>query len=130
VSDYGVPFNATTEAAVAFLAAPVAFTIELPTSGASTQQQLTIKMDALGGQLVQTVLALTDAQRQQALKINYRVYLDTEPAAPCLDPLAFILLDVSSTRIVAQLNCASTVLPNMAAGIRYTMDKFPTLAYL
>jgi hypothetical protein len=130
VCDYGVPFEGTSEAPTAFTATPVSFTCELPASNPTTQQELQIKMDSLGGAVVAYVRGMTDAQRALPVQVFYRVYLDTDPGAPCLDPLQFVVTDLSATRIAAQINCAATVLPNVGAGIRYTIDQFPTLAYL
>ena len=130
ISDYGVDFAGTTEAAVAFVASAISFTIELPTSTPTTQQEMTIKLDALGGLVMQRVRAMTDAQRAVPIMVIYRPYLDIDPSAPCIDPSSFVVLNFSATRLVTQLDCAATVLPNIAAGIRYTIDQFPTLAYL
>jgi hypothetical protein len=47
-----------------------------------------------------------------------------------LDPLDFFLIDLSATRLVVEMRCAASILPNIAAGIRYTLDTFPTLIYL
>ena len=128
--DYGADFTGTTEAAVQFTATAVSFTIDLPASTPTTQQEMTIKLDALGGAVMQQVRDLTDAQRAVPIKVIYRPYLDRDPGAPCLDPASFVILNFSATRLVTQLECAATVLPNIAAGIRYTIDEFPSLAYL
>lgn len=131
VTDYGRELEARTAAsAVPFTALPVAFTLDKPQSGQSTQQDLTIKLDALGGRVLAYIRGLSDAQRRTPVKVIYRVYLDNELLHPVLDPLTFELRDISATRLVTELHCAVTVLPNMIAGIRYTLDAFPTLSYL
>lgn len=130
LTDYGAGFSGTTETAVAFTAQPVAMQLEKPSSGATTQQELSVKMDALGGYVIDQIRQMTDAERDIPIKLIWRVYLDTKPGAPALDPLDFLVLDVSATRVVVDLRCAANLLPNVAAGIRYTLDKFPTLAFL
>lgn len=130
LTNRGIDFPATTEDARSFVAVAVNLTIQLPESGASTQQEMVVQLDALGGQVVQQIRQLTPEQRKQAINVFYRVYLDTKPALPVLDPLAFEVLSVSANRSVAELRCAASVLPNVAAGTRYTIDAFPTLAYL
>ena len=130
VSDYGIPFAGTTEAAVAFTATEVSFVVELPVSSPTTQQELIIKMDALGGLIMSNIRALSDTERQTPITVVYRVYIDRDAAAPCLDPSTFIILNASGTRLVVQFTCAATVLPNVSAGTRYTMEDFPTMAYL
>lgn len=130
VSDYGIDFAATTEAAVAFTASPVSFTVDLPTSTPTTQQDMTIKMDALGGLVMGNVRALSDAERQVPIVVILRFYLDADPGAPCLAPFTFIVLNISGTRLVVQFICAATLLPNVAAGIRYTIEDFPSMAFL
>ena len=130
LSDYGIDWPAMTEDGLAFTALAVAFTVELPKSGNSTQQELLIRMDALGGQVISQIRAFTDAERRIPIIVTYRVYLDSQPGAPVTDPLEFLALDVSATRLAVELRCAATILPNVAAGVRYTIDRFPTLAYL
>lgn len=131
ISDYGREFEARTAPwAVAFTALPVPFVLDKPQSGQSTQQDLTIKLDAIGGQVLNYVRTLTDAQRRTPVKVLYRVYLDSDLTQPVLDPLVFELRDASATRLVTELHCAVTTLPNVIAGTRYTLDTFPTLAYL
>lgn len=130
LTDRGIDFPATTEDARSFVAVAVNLSIQLPQSGASTQQEMVVQLDALGGQVVQQIRALTPDQRKDAILVVYRIYLDTKPALPVADPLAFEVLTVSANRAVAELRCAASVLPNVAAGTRYTIDTFPTLAYL
>lgn len=130
VSDYGAEFAARTEAGVSFAAAPVAFTLDKPQSGQSTQQELVIKMDALGGRVLGYIRNLSEIQRLTPVRVLYRIYLDDDLTRPVLDPLRFDLRDVSATRLVTELHCTQTTLPNVVAGIRYTIDTFPTLAYV
>jgi hypothetical protein len=127
---YGEDFDGTTETGEDFHATAVAFSVELPKTNNSTQSEMSIRMDALGGYVISRIRAMTDLQRQEPMRIVWRVYLDTDPSAPVLDPLEFYLVDVSATRLALELRCAADILPNIAAGIRYTIDTFPTLAYL
>lgn len=131
ITDYGSEFTASARpGGGAFVALPVAFTLDRPQSGQSTQQDLTIKLDALGGRVLGYIRALTEAQRRTPVRLLYRVYLDNDLTQPVLEPLVFELRDVAATRLVTELHCAVTTLPNVIAGIRYTLDAFPTLAYV
>lgn len=131
ITDYGSEFEGRTAPwAAAFTALPVAFTLDKPQSGQSTQQDLTIKMDALGGRVLGYIRGLSDAQRRTPVRVIYRVYLDNELNQPVMDPLVFELRDLSATRLVTEMHCAVTALPNVAAGTRYTLDTFPTLSYV
>jgi uncharacterized protein DUF1833 len=130
LTNRGIDFPARTEDGRAFVAVAVNFTIDLPRSGASTQQELLIHLDALGGQIVNQIRQLSDEQRKTAIVCTYRIYLDTKPDLPVLDPLVFEVLSATANRTIAELRCAATILPNVAAGTRYTLDRFPTLAYL
>lgn len=131
VTDYGAEFAArTSPTAAEFVAAPVAFTLDKPQTGTSTQQELTIKMDALGGRVLAYVRGLSDAQRLTPVRVLYRIYLDNDLTRPVLDPMVFELRDIAATRLVTELHCAVTTLPNVIAGIRYTLDSFPTLVYV
>lgn len=131
VTDYGSEFTArTAPGAAEFTALPVAFTLDRPQSGQSTQQDLTIKMDALGGRVLGYIRGLSDMQRRTPVRVLYRIYLDNDLTRPVLDPLSFELRDLAATRLVTELHCAVTTLPNVIAGIRYTLDTFPTLAYV
>jgi hypothetical protein len=89
-----------------------------------------LRLDALGGFVMTQVRAMTDAERKIPIGLNWRLYLDTHRAAPQTDPLAFIVTNISATRLVVEFQCSASALPNIAAGSRYTLDKFPALAYL
>lgn len=130
VCDYGAKFAATTEGAVAFVAEPVAFEVELPKQNSTTQSEMTLRLDALGGYVMSQVRAMTDLERTVPIALNWRLYLDTHPAAPQLDPLSFVIVNIGGTRTVVEFQCAATAFPNIAAGVRYTIDNFPSLAYL
>ena len=91
---------------------------------------MTVKIDALAGYVMSQIRAMTDEDRETAITLVWRVYLDTKPAAPAMDQLDFTVIEVTATRLVVEFQCAATILPNIGAGIRYTMDKFPTLAFL
>lgn len=128
--DYGAEFSGTTDDATIFTATPVAFTVDLPKEQSSTQSDLTIHMDALGGYVISQIRSMTDAQRDEPILVKWLQYLDNAPDAPALDPLEFIVIDVSATRLAVEIQCAVTIFPNVAAGTRYTLDEFPTLGYL
>ena len=131
ITDYGQELEAhVAPGGAAFVALPVPFTLDKPQSGQSTQQDLTIKMDALGGRVLGYIRDLTTAQRDIPVRVLYRIYLDNDLSTPVLDPLVFELRDVAATRLVTELHCSVTVLPNQIAGSRYTLDSFPTLAYI
>jgi hypothetical protein len=131
VSDYGAVFAARTEGGVDFTADAVAFEVDLPKQSNSTQSEMTVRMDALSGFVIAQLRGMTDAQRALPITVIWRCFLDTSsPRVPLLDPLGFIVIDVAATRLAVEIRCAATLLPNIAAGTRYTMDKFPTLAYL
>src|SRR5262245_320015 len=129
VTDYGTPFSGTTEEPVDFTAEPVAFTLDLPKSGSTTQQELIVRMDALGGYVINQIRQMTDADRESPIELIWRAYLDSDHSAPAIDSLSFELLDISATRLAVEMRCAGTVFPNVQVGIRYTIDRFPTLAY-
>ena len=130
LTDYGAAFAAVTEGAVAFEAVAVAFEVELPKTNNTTQSELLLRLDALGGFVMSQVRAMTDAERKIPIGLTWRLYLDTHRAAPQIDPLAFIIVNITGTRLVVEFHCAASALPNIAAGSRYTLDKFPALAYL
>jgi hypothetical protein len=128
--DYGKQFAFTTETGGAFVAEAVGFEAELPKESNSTQSEMTLRVDALGGYVMSQVRAMTDDERKEPIALIWRLYLDTHPNAPQLDPLTFVIVDISASRLVVEFQCAATALPNIAAGTRYTLDNFPTLAYL
>lgn len=130
VTDYGAPFAAQTETGGAFEAVAVAFEVELPKTNNTTQSEMLLRLDALGGFVMSQVRAMTDAERKIPIALNWRLYLDSHRAAPQTDLLAFIVTNISATRLAVEFQCAASSLPNMAAGTRYTLDKFPALAYL
>jgi hypothetical protein len=130
LSDFGEPFAATTEGAVAFTAVAVGFDVELPTQSGTTQSEMILRVDAIGGYVLSQVRAMTDAERTIPIAIKWRLYLDTHRAAPQLDPLAFVVINITGTRLVVEFQCAATALPNISSGTRYLIDNFPTLAYL
>jgi hypothetical protein len=133
VTDYGQEIRvqgSKVGGAYWFTAYPVAFTLDRPQSGQSTQQDLTIKMDALGGRVVSYIRQLNYAQRQVPMQVVYRIFLDNDLRAPVMDPVLFQVRDVSAARLVTEIHCTVTTLPNVIAGIRYTLETFPTLAYV
>jgi hypothetical protein len=130
LTDYGAQFAATAEDSRAFVAEPVGFEVELPKQTSSTQSEMNLRLDALGGYVMSQVRAMTDAQRTESIVLNWRLYLDTHRAAPQLDPLSFVVTNIGGTRLLVEFQCAATAFPNIASGMRYTIDNFPSLAYL
>lgn len=130
VTDYGERFTATTEDARQFTAEAVAFDVDLPKSSNSTQSEMTIRLDALAGYVVTTIRNMTDADRALPIRIAWRPYLDNNRSAPTLGALKFVVLEITATRVAVELRCAVTIFPNVGSGVRYTIDRFPSLAYL
>lgn len=130
LTDYGAQFAGTTETGRAFLAEPVAFEAELPKQANSTQSEMTLRIDALSGYVVTQIRKMTDADRALPIRVSWRVFLDNKPAAPVTSALQFVVVDINATRVAVELRCAVTIFPNIASGVRYTIDRFPTLAYL
>jgi hypothetical protein len=130
VTDYGEKFAATTEGAVAFVAEAVGFEAELPKQTSTTQSEMTLRLDALGGYVMSQIRAMTDAERTVAIGLTWRLYLDTYRAAPQLSPLQFVVTNITATRLVVEFQCAASAFPNIVAGSRYTIDDYPSLAYL
>ena len=130
LTDYGMQFAGVTETAVAFTAEPVGFEVDLPSQTSTTQSELNLRLDALGGFVMSQVRAMTDAERSEAIGLVWRLYLDTEHDAPQLDPLAFAVVNIIGSRQVVEFQCAASALPNIAAGSRYVIDHYQTLAYL
>jgi len=131
VTDYGDVFTATTEAPVrTFDAEPLGFTVSTAADNVSTEQRVTIQLDNANGLVAKELRALTDADLQTPVQVIYRAYLDTNRAAPAIDPLTLFVISASMTRLAVEIEASAEVLPNIGAGTRYTLDRFPPLAYL
>jgi hypothetical protein len=131
VSDFGEPFEATTEPpAVAFTAQPLGFTVDLATDNVTTEQRVTLRLDNANGLVAQQLRALTDAQLAEAVNVVYRCYLDTKRTAPAIDPLTLFVVNATMTRLAVELEASADVLPNTPAGTIYTIEKYPPLAFL
>jgi len=131
VSDYGEDFTATTEPpAVTFTAQPLGFIAEIAADNISTEQRVTIRLDNANGLVAQELRALTDDDLQEAVQVVYRAYLDTDRSAPAIDPLTLFVVSVNMTRLAIECEASAEVLPNVGAGTRYTLDLFPSLAFL
>src|SRR5262245_49436659 len=129
VSDYGEDFEATTEApAFTFTAQPLGFTAELATDNVTTEQRVTIRLDNANGLIAQQLRALDDTDWQTPVQVIYRTYLDSKRDVPAIDPLTLFVIGTNMTRLVVECEASADVLPNVGAGVRYTLDKFPTLA--
>jgi hypothetical protein len=130
VSDYGEVFTATTEAAVTFDAQPLGFTADIAADNVSTEQRVTLRLDNANGLVAQQLRSLDDTDLQTPVQVVYRAYLDTNRAAPAIDPLSLLVTNVLMNRLVVDVEASADVLPNVSAGVRYIVDKFPPLAYL
>jgi hypothetical protein len=131
VSDFGDPFAATTEdPPIAFTADPLGFQIDVAADNVTTEQRLQIRLDNVNGIVAQQLRALDDDDIQTAVQVVYRVYLDTDPSKPQIDPLTLVVTNARMSRPVVELEASADLLPNVQAGIRYTIDDFPTLVWL
>jgi hypothetical protein len=131
VCDHGEVFTAQTEPpVVTFNAQPLGFMADIASDNVSTEQRVTITIDNANGLVAQQLRALTDEDKQTPVHIIYRAYLDTRRSAPAIDPLDLFVVSVSMTRLAVECEASAEVLPNIGAGIRYTLDRFPPLAYL
>lgn len=135
VSDYGEPFTATTEpgytlGAYEFIAQALGFTIDLAADNFTTEQRVIIRADNANGAVLNQLRTLTLDDLQTEVEVVYRVYLDTKRSAPAIDPVRLFLTEVRGTRLAAELEATADALPNVKAGTRYTIDTYPTMAYL
>jgi len=131
VSDYGDVFTATTEAPVrTFDAQPLGFTADIGADNVSTEQRVTLRLDNANGLVAQQLRSLDDTDLQTAVQVVYRAYLDTDRTAPAIDPLTLFVTNVQMNRLVLEVEGSADVLPNVSAGIRYTLELFPPMAYL
>jgi len=131
VCDHGDPFTATTEAPpVTFTAEPLGFIADITADNVSTEQRVTIQLDNANGLVAQQLRALTDADLQEPVVVVYRAYLDTKPSAPAIDPLTLFVVNVNMTRLAVECEAAADLLPNIQAGLRYTLEAYPPLAFL
>ena len=131
VTDYGEAFEATTEpTAFTFTAEPLGFTCDLATDNVTTEQRVTIRLDNANGLVAQQLRALDAADLQEAVQVIYRTYLDTKRGAPAIDPLTLFVIATNMTRTIVECEASADVLPNVGAGTRYTLDRFPIMAFL
>lgn len=130
VSDYGEPFTAKRETGVEFTAQPIGFTVDRAVDNITTEQRVIIRLDNANGLVMSEVRKLTLDDLQDAVTVVYRTYLDTRRNAPAIDPLTLFVTDIKGTRLAVEIEATADSLPNVTAGVRYTLEKFPTLAYL
>jgi len=128
--DFGEPFEALTEDGTAFTAQPLGLDIDIAADNVTTEQRITIRLDNVNGYVAQQLRALTDEDIQTPVLVIYRAYLDTDREGPQIDPLALYVTAARMTRPVVELEASADFLPNVRAGIRYTVDEFPPLVYL
>lgn len=130
VSDYGEPFAATTETGVHFVAEPLGFLIDIAADNLTTEQRVMIRMDNANGLVMDQIRRMTLDDLQRSIVITYRVYLNTKRTAPAFDPVVLYAARINATRLAVELEASADQLPNVTAGIRYTLERFPSLAYL
>ena len=130
VSDYGDPFEATTEAAVDFTAEPLGLTIDVAADNVTTEQRIMIRLDNVNGAVARELRSLDDDDIQTRVFVVYRAYLDTDRSTPAIDPLSLVVTGVRMNRPVVEVEASADALPNVSAGTRYTLEDFPALAFL
>lgn len=130
VSDFGEPFTANTEGSAEFTAEPLGFEIDVAADNVTTEQRVAIRLDNVNGYVAQQLRALSDEQLQTAVQVTYRAYLDNDRAGPQIDPLTLYVTNARMARQVVELEASADLLPNVRAGLRYTIDDFPPLVYL
>jgi len=131
VSDYGEDFEAWREDAVHFVAVPLGFTIDIAGDNFSTEQRIVIRLDNANGAVMDQLRTLTPAQMaDEPVVVTYRAYLDTKRNAPAYDPLVLYATKVNAQRFAVEVEASTEPMPNMTAGIRYTLERFPSMAYL
>lgn len=131
VSDYGEEFAAKTETGLNFIANPLGFVIDVAADNLTTEQRVMIRMDNANGIIMDNLRSLTpDELANDSVVVTYRAYLDTKRDAPAYDPLVLYVTTVKATRLAVEVEASTDPLPTIQAGLRYTLENFPTLAYL
>lgn len=129
-SDFGEPFDAMTETSAPFTALPLGLDIDVASDNVTTEQRITMRLDNVNGYVAQQLRALTDEDLQTPVQVIYRAYLDTDRSGPAIDPLTLFVTNARMTRPLVELEASADLLPNVRAGMRYTIDDFPPLVYL
>lgn len=129
-TDYGEPFSARKEDGTQFTATPIGFSIDIAADGTTTEQRVLIRVDNVNGAIMSQLRALTPEDLQDACEVIYRTYLDTRLNAPAIDPVRLFVTGVRGTRVACEIEASADDLPNVQAGIRYTIERFPTMAFL
>lgn len=130
VSDYGEPFLARTETGEEFTATPLGFEIAETGEQLTSEQRCVIRMDNANGAVTAQLRALTLDDLQEYVTVRLRGYLDTDRSAPAYPPVELYLVGVKATRLAVELEVSTEPLPNLQAGLRYTLENFPALAYI
>lgn len=130
VSDYGDPFSVRLETALDVTAQALGFTIDATVDNLTTEQRVTIRTDAANGAVMNQFRALSLDDFQEPIVVTHRVYLDTKRNAPVIDPLVLYVTRVNAGRLAVEMEASTEAFPNVTAGIRYTFERFPSLAYL
>lgn len=130
VSDFGEPFDAETETGAPFTAQALGLDIDVVADNVTTEQRVTMRLDNVNGYVAQQLRALTDDDLQTPVQVTYRAYLDTDRTGPKIDPLTLYVTNARMTRPLVELEASADLLPNVRAGIRYTIDAFPPLVFL
>jgi Domain of unknown function (DUF1833) len=130
VSDYGEEFTARDEGGAEFTALPLGFVIDVAADNVTTEQRVLIRLDNASGVVGAQLRTLTDEDLLTPLTVVYRVYLDTDRDGPQIDPMTLFVVDVHLSRLVVECEASADFLPNVSAGTRYTVERFPTLAFV
>jgi len=131
ICDWGQPFRATNENGDLIEYLPIGFNIESQKLGATTEQQLRIKVDGLNGTLYNLLRAIPVEERLDPVPLIHRLYLDTAPQAPVfVPPPTYYIKDVQATLSEVLLTATGIPLTQRRAGTAYTANQFPTLFYL
>lgn len=130
VSDYGDEFKARTEGGATITAQALGFFIDAAADNLSTEQRVMIRLDAANGAVMRELRSLSEGDLQTEVTITHRVYLDTKRDAPAFDPLTLYVTRVNAGRLAVELEASTEAMPNIMAGIRYRLERFPSLAYV
>jgi hypothetical protein len=130
VSDYGEPFDASTETGLAFTAVPLGLTIDVAADNVTTEQRIMIRLDNVNGAVARELRSLDDDDIQKSVLVVYRAYLDTDRTGPAIDPLTLVATTVRMNRPLVEVEASADALPTVQAGTRYTLEAFPALAFI
>lgn len=125
ICDYGQTFTADNTYR------PVGMTFGTETRKNTTEQRLTVTLDALEGQVFNELKAITETERFDPIRVIYRMYLDNDTSGPAIDPPSeFILTGAACDMGRINLELSTISAPQRRCGQYATVDKFPALRYL